>query len=221
MSNHDYKLQLITPIEENNKEEKNNSDYSYKIKVSGKTIVLNDSDAVQALIDETDKLVQDDDKNEKISIQFRTVNKNPTPPLTIDLIDMSVVFEKNGYGQLLNGATIEDLMEGYAKYVKENVQPEYPDLELQIEMIKIYYPLDKDSKKENIPDLGHIVQYHKDNGHGGFDIFTVDCRDSVKTAPNFNMFSSIKRVASRIKTIKGTHNIENPRDVSYNKNTLH
>lgn len=153
MDKKEYKLNFLGIGEI---EDENLTKYDYKIKTSVQAININNKKSLNELIREVESLSKDSSKNEKIAIQFRAliIDENSQPVI----INETMKFYKDSQDKLINGIAIDELIEQYQSYVNEH----YPNKNCIIEIIKSYYPLDKNDKLENIPELGHIVTYFKD-----------------------------------------------------------
>lgn len=164
-------------------------EYDFKRKFNSATVNINNTKALNELIKEAELLVNDPSKNEKIAIQFRAIQSNENSQNKI--FDVSRIFDKDGQGKLLDGVLIYELIDLYKQYLLEH----HLEKNYVIEIIKVYYPLDKDNKIENIPDLGNLVEYSKDG-----NTWTVDCR--VKPTPNLKTLETLPPMAQSITELR-------------------
>lgn len=187
-------------------------EYDFKRKFNGKAVNVTNEKALDELIKETDLLANDDSKNEKIAIQFRAIIDKQNSQS--EIFDVSRIFEKNAQGNLLDGSCIRELIHSYGQYLQDNNS----EKNYVIEIIKIYYPLDKDNKVENVSDLGNLVEYSKDG-----NTWTVDCTKEVKPVPDFNILKIIKPMAENITQLRRLHNEDNQmnKPSGKNKKTIH
>lgn len=218
---------------EKSEEVKPDYNYDYKLKHSIKAINVEDKKAFNELLDETDKLRNNEKRNEKISVTFRlVVSKNNHTVIH----DRTPRFDY-AYEKLIDSSNIEDLVKDYKKYVydlyndknshlSKDLKKEHGHVELKdlrFEVLKTYFPMDVTNKKEEIPNIGHFVQYFKNVENSIIKTLnhTVDCSTEDKGPPDFNQVSFTKNSVQNIREIRMHKDGEEVIIRSKNKKDLH